>query len=92
MFSRGSRARTDAVLARCPDRKVQTTLGSRNEPPLQAMPVVASGDSLWKVAERYYKQGKKWTVIYAANQKMIGVNPDRIQPGHKLMIPKLGAD
>ena len=92
MFSRGSRARTDAVLARCPDRKVQTTLGSRNEPPLQAMPVVASGDSLWKVAERHDKQGKESTVIYAANQKLIGGNPDRIPPGHELTIPRLGVE
>lgn len=70
--------------------KVQTTLWSGNEPPLQAIHVVAGGDSLWKVAEHYYKQGKKWTVIYAANQKAIGANPDLIQPGHRLMIPKLG--
>jgi nucleoid-associated protein YgaU len=56
------------------------------------MPVVASGDSLWKVAERHDKQGKESTVIYAANQKLIGGNPDRIPPGHELTIPRLGVE
>jgi nucleoid-associated protein YgaU len=35
---------------------------------------VASGDSLWAIAEKVYGDGSRWTDIYEANQDVIGDN------------------
>ena len=45
---------------------------------------VVSGDSLSKIGQRY---GIPWKEIYEANRDQIK-NPDLIQPGWKLKIPK----
>ena len=45
---------------------------------------VASGDSLSKIAQKY---GVHWKKIHEANSDLIK-NPDLIQPGWKLKIPK----
>lgn len=45
---------------------------------------VVSGDSLSKIGQRY---GVSWQKIYEANRDQIK-NPDLIQPGWKLKIPK----
>jgi nucleoid-associated protein YgaU len=50
---------------------------------------VVTGDWLSKIAQRYYGNMKKWPVIYAANHKMIGPNPDMIKPNQKLFVPDL---
>lgn len=50
---------------------------------------VVTGDWLSKIAQRYYGNMKKWPVIYAANHKTIGPNPDVIKPNQKLFIPDL---
>ncbi|MBN3817165.1 peptidoglycan-binding protein LysM [Paraburkholderia sp. Se-20369] len=47
---------------------------------------VVSGDNLWKIAEKYYGDGTKNTVIFEANKPMLS-SPDRIYPGQKLVIP-----
>jgi nucleoid-associated protein YgaU len=49
--------------------------------------IVKSGDCLWKIALREYGTGSKDTVIYNANKKVIGTNPNLIYPGQKLVIP-----
>jgi LysM repeat protein len=46
---------------------------------------VVSGDSLSKIGQRY---GVGWQKIYEANRDQIK-NPDLIQPGWKLKIPKV---
>jgi nucleoid-associated protein YgaU len=48
---------------------------------------VVRGDSLWKIAKRFYGEGSKWRKIYDANKKVIGKNPNLIYPGQKLVIP-----
>ncbi|WP_244933652.1 LysM peptidoglycan-binding domain-containing protein [Neobacillus mesonae] len=50
---------------------------------------VVKGDSLWKIAAKksVYGNGAKWTLIYNANKKIIGKNPNLIYPGQKLVIP-----
>jgi len=48
---------------------------------------VKSGDSLWKIAARFYGKGLLWRVIYAANKGVIGPNPSLIHPGQRLTIP-----
>jgi nucleoid-associated protein YgaU len=48
---------------------------------------VAKGDTLAKISQRFYGDGKKWQRIYEANRKVIGKDPALIKPGQKLVIP-----
>ena len=48
--------------------------------------VVKSGDSLSKIAKRFYGDGGKWKKIHAANSDKIP-DPDLIHPGLELNIP-----
>ncbi len=47
---------------------------------------VASGDSLWKIAKKYYGNGAEYTKIYNANKDKIK-NPNLIYVGQVLTIP-----
>ena len=49
---------------------------------------VQRGDSLSKIAQDQYGDGKKWKAIYEANRDQIN-NPDLIHPGQVLKIPSL---
>ena len=49
--------------------------------------VVEDGDSLWKLAEKYYGDGKRWREVYEYNQEAIGEDPSLILPGTELEIP-----
>jgi len=49
--------------------------------------VVVAGDSLSKIAKRRYGDANQWERIFEANRDQIK-NPDLIQPGWKLKIPK----
>ncbi len=46
--------------------------------------VVVKGESLWKIAKKYYNDGFKWTEIAKANDIK---NPGAINEGQKLTIP-----
>ena len=48
--------------------------------------VVAAGDSLWRIAARYYGSGTAWHRIYEANQAQIA-NPNLIHAGQVLVLP-----
>lgn len=48
---------------------------------------IQKGDSLWKVAEKAYGNGAKYTEIFEANKEVIK-DPDLIYPGQKIRIPK----
>jgi len=48
---------------------------------------VKSGDSLSKIAKQFYGDPMKYTKIFEANKDQIS-NPDLIQPGWVLKIPK----
>jgi len=48
---------------------------------------VEKGDSLWKIAERFYSTGEKWIRIFEANTDKIK-NPDMIYPYQRFTIPK----
>ena len=50
---------------------------------------VQKGDSLSKIAQEQYGDGKKWRSIFEANRDQI-TNPDLIHPGQVLKIPSSG--
>ncbi|RTQ49543.1 LysM peptidoglycan-binding domain-containing protein [Hymenobacter gummosus] len=50
---------------------------------------VVSGDSLSKIAKRHYGDAAKWHQIYDANKSTIGNDPDRIEVGQVLKLPKI---
>jgi nucleoid-associated protein YgaU len=49
---------------------------------------VQRGDSLSKIAKRYYGDAMKYPLIFEANREVIK-NPDLIYPGQVLRVPKL---
>jgi uncharacterized protein YidB (DUF937 family) len=49
---------------------------------------VASGDSLSKIARRFYGDANQWRTIYEANRDRIE-DPDLIHPGQELKIPTI---
>ncbi len=48
--------------------------------------VVKKGDSLWTIAEKIYKSGYNWVDIARVNKLS---NPDAIEAGSKLVLPKV---
>jgi nucleoid-associated protein YgaU len=50
---------------------------------------VQAGDSLWAIADKFYKAGGKWNTIYEANKEVIGDNPSLLRAGQVLKIPQL---
>lgn len=48
---------------------------------------VKKGDSLWKISERYYGDGKYWGQIYEYNRSVIGEDPSLIFEGTELIFP-----
>ncbi|MDE6814873.1 MAG: LysM peptidoglycan-binding domain-containing protein [Lachnospiraceae bacterium] len=47
---------------------------------------VESGDTLWKIAEKFYGDGSYWQKIFAENAAVIGSDPNRIYAGQILTI------
>jgi nucleoid-associated protein YgaU len=47
---------------------------------------VVSGDTLWKIAKKYYGDGSLYMEIFNANPDVL-TDPDKIQVGQKLRIP-----
>ncbi len=44
------------------------------------------GDSFYKIAQKFYKDGSKWKKIWEANKARVP-NPDKLPVGTKLVIP-----
>ncbi|MBN1998034.1 peptidoglycan-binding protein LysM [candidate division KSB1 bacterium] len=49
---------------------------------------IVKGDTLSKIAKRYYGNAMKYPVIFEANREVIK-DPDLIYPGQQIRIPKL---
>jgi len=63
------------------------------EPPSDSVPVVEPhyyrvrpGDTLWRIAQKFYKDGYQWRRIYKANSDKIR-DPGLIYPFQELLIP-----
>jgi len=78
-----------------------TPASSASSPPTQSPPTastgsaenkytqrheVVSGDTLWKIAKKYYGDGSLYMEIFKANQDVLS-DPDKIQVGQMLRIP-----
>jgi nucleoid-associated protein YgaU len=55
--------------------------------PTARMYIVQGGDSLSKIAKKFYGDANAWKRIFEANKDVVK-NPDVIQPGWKLQIPE----
>ncbi len=49
---------------------------------------VQSGDTLWRISEKFYGNGSSYMKIFEANTGVLE-DPDRILPGQELTIPDL---
>jgi nucleoid-associated protein YgaU len=49
---------------------------------------IVKGDTLWKISEKFYKDGSKYTKIVDANLEVIK-DADKIYPGQAIRIPSL---
>lgn len=54
--------------------------------PVERIHEVVAGESLSKIAQKYYGNGNKYMKIFEANKDILS-NPDLIKPGQKLRIP-----
>jgi nucleoid-associated protein YgaU len=54
--------------------------------PYTQVHVVQSGDTLSKIAQKYYGDASLYTKIFQANRDVLS-DPNRISPGQKLRIP-----
>jgi len=69
----------------------KTSAGTGGSPPAGNNPytqtyVVQSGDTLSKIAQRYYGDASLYNKIFEANRDVLK-DPNKIQPGQKLRIP-----
>ncbi len=64
----------------------KTTAAAAGSNPYTQIHVVQSGDSLSKIAQKYYGDPALYTKIFEANRDLLK-DPDKIQPGQKLRIP-----
>ena len=69
--------------------QVNDNLSVADPEPEAQFHTVVSGDTLSKIAKRYYENANKYPVIFEANKPMLS-DPDKIYPGQVLRIPPLG--
>lgn len=65
------------------------------ELPSRSMPrtvTVGPGDSLWGFAKEWFGDGERWPEIWRANRALIGDDPDHLDDGLVLTMPRAGAD
>ena len=70
--------------------RVDDRLEAKQKAPEAQMHTVVSGDSLSKIAKKYYGDANKYNLIFEANQPMLK-HPDKIYPGQVLRIPPQAA-
>jgi nucleoid-associated protein YgaU len=70
--------------------RVDDRLEAEKKEPEAQMHTVVSGDTLSKIAKKYYGNAGKYPVIFEANKPMLK-DPDKIYPGQVLRIPPLAS-
>lgn len=65
---------------------VQSGSSTKPAPAAEQTYTVASGDTLSKIAKKFYGNANAWNTIFQANKDQIK-NPDMIHPGQVLKIP-----
>jgi nucleoid-associated protein YgaU len=68
------------------DDKTTPAAAATADNPYTQIHVVESGDTLSKIAERYYGDAALYPKIFQANRDQLS-DPNRISPGQKLRIP-----
>lgn len=71
-----------------PGAQTEQTTESTSPVPLPAKHTVKANESLWTIAETYYKDGYKWGEIAKANSM---TNADSVEVGQVLTIPEVKA-
>jgi len=66
------------------DTKDQSTAGAAN--PYAQIHEVQKGDTLGKIAQKYYGDASLYMQIFEANKSQLK-DPNKIYPGQKLVIP-----
>ncbi|NOQ15355.1 MAG: peptidoglycan-binding protein LysM [Methyloprofundus sp.] len=66
--------------------ELETDIETALEPENVEYYVIQSGDSLSKIAKKYYQDAMQYPRIFAANKEVIK-DPDLIYPGQKIRIP-----
>ena len=61
---------------------------STRDTPEPTFYTIKKGDTLWKIASSFYKDGSKYPIIVEANIEVIK-NADLIYPGQAIRIPEL---
>ncbi len=77
---------TEVAEASEPEAEEAQAVEADVEEPGARIHVVEKGDSLWKIAEKYYGDGSRWKEIHRANKDRIK-DPAVIRRGQKLRIP-----
>jgi nucleoid-associated protein YgaU len=67
---------------------VDDKMTTKEPAPEAKMHTVVSGESLSKIAKKYYGDAMKYNVIFEANKPTL-TDPDKIYPGQVLRIPEL---
>ena len=83
----GRRSAAQAQTAARPKADFSNVQAGSSQAPKEEIYVVVAGDSLSKIAKKSYGDANQWKRIFEANRDQIK-NPDLIQPGWKLKIPK----
>ncbi|MGN1319378.1 MAG: LysM peptidoglycan-binding domain-containing protein [Lachnospirales bacterium] len=70
------------------NNNISTIRQQDNAPTVKGDYSVILGDSLWKIAKKYYGDGSKWKNIYEANKSII-LDPNKLSVGMNLTIPEV---
>lgn len=78
-----------------PDRAVGPAHHRTHQPEARRAVLVEAGDCLWHLAVAGLPPGAtdeqitaRWRAIYRLNRTLIGADPDLIQPGQRLVLPR----
>lgn len=82
---KGGSTTTPVKPAAAPDFS-DVAAGSSTAPASDQSYTVVAGDSLSKIAKKFYGNANAWNTIFQANKDKIS-NPDMIHPGQLLRIP-----